>query len=526
MPTIHLCFPGGRYHATPWGHHVNEGLVEWPPSPWRLLRALLATGYTRLGWRDVPATGVSLLEKLAGILPRFTLPAATMAHSRHYMPAPPAKPTLVFDTWAHVGDGELAVNWPAQLNADERHLLGHLVSELAYLGRSESWVVGRVSDDDSNISGSRSYPDEDGESPGPGWEQVALLAPEVPATYTGWREARLEEQASVVEVNSKGKKLTAKAREKARAKIAAPYPLDLVGCLGVDTAWLQGHGWSQPPGSRRVLYWRRADALEVGVVQAPSVGVKRPVVSSVLFALATPSRGTSALPPVVRTFPQARLLHCAIASWCDALQVSSDATRALLGKVDGKRIDSNHQHAHLLPLDLDDDRHLDHILVWSPAGLDAEAQRALRGVRKTYMKGGAGELQVTLVGLGAPADLIASSGPLASLRRSVGVGSTWESATPFLPPRYVKPRGRNTLLGQVEAELTSRGLRAREVVVLDREAHLARRFRHFVIRDDRSRPPGDVGVALRIVLEAPHAGPLCLGFGSHYGLGRFELADS
>ena len=46
MPTLQLRFPGGRYHATPWGHHVNEGLIEWPPSPWRLLRALIACGFS------------------------------------------------------------------------------------------------------------------------------------------------------------------------------------------------------------------------------------------------------------------------------------------------------------------------------------------------------------------------------------------------------------------------------------------------------------------------------------------------
>src|SRR5690606_34470106 len=39
MPTVLVEFPGGRYHAPPWGHHVNEGQIEWPPCPWRLLRA-------------------------------------------------------------------------------------------------------------------------------------------------------------------------------------------------------------------------------------------------------------------------------------------------------------------------------------------------------------------------------------------------------------------------------------------------------------------------------------------------------
>lgn len=525
MPTIQLRFPGGRYHATPWGHHVNEGLVEWPPSPWRLLRALLATGHTRLGWRDVPTVGVSLLEKLAEALPRYRLPTASTGHSRHYMPAP-VKTTLVFDTWAHVGDGVLTITWPIELTASEHDLLGRLVGELGYLGRSESWVVGKLRDDERDQRGSESYADLGEESPGPGWEQVALLAPEPPTTYSRWREARLQERMSAaVQAPSRGKKLTRKALEKEQARIAAPFPSDLLGCLGVDTAWLQSHGWSQPPGSRRVLYWRRTDALEVGI-QAPRTVSKAPSVSCVLFAMATASRGTSALPPVVRTFPQARLLHRALASSCDALQASSQATRSLLGTVDRRRQDTNHQHAHVLPLDLDGDGRLEHILVWAPAGFDADAQRVLRGVRKTYMKGGAGELQVTVVGLGALSDLAPLEGALAPIRRTTGAGTTWESATPFLPPRFLKPRGKNTLLGQLEAELETRGLRAREVTVLDREAHLARRFRHFVVHDDRTRPPSEFGFAVKVVLESPHSGPLCLGFGSHYGLGRFELVDA
>ena len=42
----------GRYHANPWDRAVNEGASEWPPSPWRILRALVATWYTR--WPDLP----------------------------------------------------------------------------------------------------------------------------------------------------------------------------------------------------------------------------------------------------------------------------------------------------------------------------------------------------------------------------------------------------------------------------------------------------------------------------------------
>ena len=48
MPTtLVLTFPWGRYHANPWGRHVNEGAVELPPSPWRLLRAVRDVAHPR-----------------------------------------------------------------------------------------------------------------------------------------------------------------------------------------------------------------------------------------------------------------------------------------------------------------------------------------------------------------------------------------------------------------------------------------------------------------------------------------------
>ena len=42
MIALRLRFPAGRYHATPWGRHVNEAALAWPPEPLRMLRALIA----------------------------------------------------------------------------------------------------------------------------------------------------------------------------------------------------------------------------------------------------------------------------------------------------------------------------------------------------------------------------------------------------------------------------------------------------------------------------------------------------
>src|SRR5580704_686109 len=84
MTVLELKFLAGRYHATPWGRHVNEGVVEWPPSPWRLLRALVAV------WRrtcpEVPEPQVKRILAALAQPPRFSLPPNTVAHTRHYMP--------------------------------------------------------------------------------------------------------------------------------------------------------------------------------------------------------------------------------------------------------------------------------------------------------------------------------------------------------------------------------------------------------------------------------------------------------
>jgi CRISPR-associated protein Csb2 len=53
--TISMRFLTGRAHLHPWQTHHSEGRVEWPPSPWRLLRALVAVagrGLTTLPFPD------------------------------------------------------------------------------------------------------------------------------------------------------------------------------------------------------------------------------------------------------------------------------------------------------------------------------------------------------------------------------------------------------------------------------------------------------------------------------------------
>jgi CRISPR-associated protein Csb2 len=532
MPTLLLRFPGGRYHATPWGHHVNEGLVEWPPSPWRILRALLAAGYSALGWSTPPPEARALVEALAGTLPRYRVPPASLAHSRHYMPLGTLdkgreRTTLVLDTWANVGAGAVAVRWDCPLDAASMTLLGALASALGYLGRSESWVeAAAVGDDASLPEGDDVAPHLEGETSDALTELVPLMAPVPAGEYAAWRRGALEEALREIPAAS-GKTKPAKKLLDARAKAEAPYPADLLDCLQRDTSWWKGQGWSRPPGSRRVLYRRRREALRVGVPAAPKAP-EPPRVEAMLLALTTPSGRTSSLPARARALAQGELLHRALVS-CAGRGERVECPELTGRDPEGRPLEG-HRHAHLLSLDLDQDRRLDHVLVHAPMGLGARAQEAVRAVRRTFTKGGAGELTVAVAGWGRTDDLRGLTGPLGAGMEGFlaprGGARVWRSFTPFVAPRHLKRRGRNSLEGQVLAELAARGLPPAAVELLPWDERTLD-LRHAVRVRSRGGPPPprDAGLALRLRFERPAAGPIAIGYGSHFGLGVFVVED-
>lgn len=544
--TIKLTFPGRRYHATPWGHHVNEGLVEWPPSPWRLLRALLATGYAKLHWPAVgpPAQAVSLIEKLSGVLPTYRLPSAVGTHSRHYMPMARfdkgrEQTTLVLDTWAHIDEDWLGIHWDVELNEQETTLLGLLVKEVGYLGRSESWVEGELVQDQT--------PDRFRVAPGerpvePGWEQVALLAPERPGLYGTWREASLlREQAKLPKENAKGKALSKAQLAKQNEKLELAYPKGIIACLQVDTRFLQELGWSQPPGTRKVFYWRPTDALG----SSPALTRRRPELKSqaefILLALAPESNNRGNLPSVVRTLPQGELLHRAILS----KYPEGNVPAVFSGRDESGhplRSELAHRHAHVLHLDLDGDQHLDHVLLWAPMGFDSDAQAAVRKVRHEVAKKAKQPHRVAVAAIGGRLDMLQIKpgvDPKLTERLQGVLGGErgskeWVSATPFVPPRFLKRVGKNSLEGQIQAELAARGLPEPvniEILESNRaagdDAELARKGRHFIRRRSRAgaAPPVDCGFMVRLTFAEPVRGPIVLGYGCHFGLGLMAGSD-
>jgi CRISPR-associated protein Csb2 len=180
-------------------------------------------------------------------------------------------------------------------------------------------------------------------------------------------------------------------------------------------------------------------------------------------------------------------------------------------------------------VDLDGDGRIDHLIIHAKMGLRETAQEAIRTLRRAWRKGSGDELQLAVAECGDLGSLRMLPAPLYhQIKRLLGPAEgarVWESATPFVPPRFIKRTGRNTLLGQVNAELGSRGLPALQT--FEFLPALTRKLRHHVRRRNHGGIPPlcDIGYGLRITLSEAIDGPLTLGYAAHFGLGMFHAVD-
>jgi CRISPR-associated protein Csb2 len=259
----------------------------------------------------------------------------------------------------------------------------------------------------------------------------------------------------------------------------------------------------------------------------------------------------------------------------DTLPVAEDARRNLMGifgrlfqNPDGSKSTSpvfsgkdaegrareGHQHAYYLPTDEDGDGRLDHLTVFAQEGFAERELRVLdrlREIKNRERESSGHPLRVLLLGLGRLDDY--QTGPLRA-------GREWLSATPFIAPRYPKPRGtkcdapellhspREFLIATLREELARLFARRPELSawrleeveigpLLDESGNFRiarssgefgwrpiefKRFRQKRSDDGGRRAAG----TFRLVFPHTIYGPIALGHSSHFGLGLFVPAES
>lgn len=538
MQIIEVQFPARRYHATPWDAHVNEGRVEWPPCPWRIVRALLAVGYNKLGWHDQPTeTAVSLIEKLATDAPQYVLPQSTQAHTRHYMPYTEGKnekKTKVFDTFVKFAsdDASMLIRYDMEFESEEKNLLGEMVEGLAYLGRAESWVDARLLQEDELVI----MTDHD-------WITVAdsdsanrtrLLAPMTAESFLSWREAEVKTASTLAESQaeqvaaSKDKKLTNAQRKKAINRAADAYPPDFVAVLQQSNATWQKAGWPRPPGSRWVDYALPDDLFDRQPLTPTPVNRPFTKPTAILLAIDGEGKRGTLRPPMHRALPLMELLHSEAIRYATRV-LNLGHLPELTGKdADGNAFQGNHSHSHWLPLSLFGKGKIDHVLISATGGFSHESVQAISAIRWAYAKE-IRKLSVNMVGQGDLHSIFHQLNASPQIRPDaltiLKPSESFVSATPLVLRKYLSPRGKKTLEGQIREELLERGYP--EPVSIERfsdQEMVKRKLKGYLLRRQprKQQPPFERSWGVRIQFNqlVCHC-PITLGYASHFGLGMF-----
>ncbi len=493
MLTIKFRFTANRYHATQWGRQVNEGVPEWPPSPWRILRGLVAT-WKRTLPELAPDRVVPILDALASGMPKYHLPPASTGHTRHYMPIIESgreKTTLVFDSFVAVKpNAPLFATWPeVELDPSQQADLNNILRNMPYLGRAESWVDAEIA---SNPPEENSFALEPRVLPEGKWDIVNALVPR--------------------------------------------HPIKLKDLM-VEIDEMRGGGSMEPVGAQWWPYLRKRDCFtrfrDKPKDKEPEARGEGATV--VRFALAG-----RVLPMALDTLRWGELARWSAMSMYG--RQNKKGKSATLSGRDGESGNplEGHRHAFYLPTDEDGDGRLDHLTVWAPGRLDASEFRAVVSVDALNPRRGREPLQLVYQGHGRAEDFVGVSPLFCRSNR-------WRSLTPYVLPRHVKFRGPRDGNGskrmvdspqeQIKREASLRFSQGQSRISAQFEKDprikippitgASNGFRPFDFHTHKKSGGGSSGGGVfnfTLEFDEEVSGPVVLGFGCHYGLGLFVPA--
>lgn len=468
MITLRLDFERKKYHATEWGRNVNEGFVDWPPSPWRLLRAIISSWKTY--HQDIPEDAMwPILYAMLSSRVSFKLPPAREAHTRHYVPlastnakTKDAKKEKILDTFIIVGDEPVFAIWEdAELDKAQREKLLGILDSIRYIGRSESLC------------------------------SVVLVNGEITPNCTPMNGLGAKVDVEITDVLMPKKNASLKE-------------------LCMTTSKLKSDRRIYPTETEIVPYIRPSGCLSA--IPATPAHTLPPRVTAVRYAITGKPR-----PLVTDTVTMGDSFKRAAMSVYGRLNAGG-MSPVLSGRQngDGNIMLDNHSHAFFLPTDEDNDGRLDHMTAAVSAGHSFEPDVTAALVKIKRIQHGSSTLQITYLAH----DGLESFKAAPTLQRA----SRWISDTPYIPNRHAKRSGNGIKDGpvdQIRREAAMRGLpHIKHIKISTNKMHgfLPLQFKKY-----RKKGLQVCGGAyfVRIEFEEKVRGPISFGYASHFGLGMF-----
>ncbi|NKC17094.1 MAG: type I-U CRISPR-associated protein Cas5/Cas6 [Gammaproteobacteria bacterium] len=508
-------FPLGRFHANPWRvFPFEDPHGEWPPSPWRLLRAILARSHQLERERDVQCqawrdalVGAFCTSSFSWHLPPFSWRGPGL---RQYQPA-------TFE-WDPPGRTKKVKGQPVSIPG-ERTYRSTLVQD-------NFWVVGSskaVSD-----TGIVWWIVE-----GDAWskEHFGLLdACLERMTYFGRAEAiteiqRVEKLPNDTDINCVLEQMPSSGSVPVLVPTVDATPVQ-VQAVTDDPSIVNS---TVPPGARWLHAKRPVKPL--AKLPRPRPRIRKPA-RLVQFAI-----GTRVSPPpnsiVVMTqrFRGRVIREFLEGSWQRANAAQREAARLLSGKeADGSPLrDHRHSHARFGILFDQETGKAARLLVWREQPFTDEEQRAILNAGEqelplSFAKAGVRDpWTIRLVPLDWQEPPPAGFGDQARGR--------WKTVTPYVPPRHVYDRKGRTKPGespeeQLCLELARQGYDTTDVTIRvdDQSAEWTRVHRPRRHQDEPTNTERR-GYQASLTFATPVRGPISLGHSSHFGLGLFAALD-
>lgn len=491
MLTIEMTFPTGRFHATPWGRHVNEGAPEWPPSPYRLIRAIYdAWKRKRPEWPEERVE--PLLRAIASSSPRFRLPPASVSHTRSFLSENTMLVTdrkLVFDGFVVLSpQSSVLIGWPeVRLESGAAADLDELLRLINFFGRSESWVKARVLSGIAEVEWN-CFPAS--EAPERQAFEITRVACAIPADAYA---ARPYEDETI----------SGKGKHRKQEMTILPW----MQALAWSTSHLLESLRSDPPAFQSLPYVRPARCFENTPVRA--LATRERQINAVLYALES-----KVLPQAITTLEVAERVRTKLMGIHK--RIVGDE-KLVSPKFSGKDAAGNpqtgHRHTYILPFDKDRDGRLDHLLVYCSEAFDQSEIAALDKMNSLWQPDGRPDIHCLPLVLGQMKDIFEEC-------------TCVISATPFVPPRhYRKGRGEfgEWLIEQIRLECNYHNLPPPSQVRILPELLLAggRHFRWLEFRRNRKGDNPQIGYGFEMEFSQPVTAPFAVGYGCHFGLGLF-----
>jgi CRISPR-associated protein Csb2 len=503
MLMLRLSFPWGRYYAHPWGQNparITE--AEWPPSPWRLLRAIAAAWFQANPGREASPELSQTLETLGRELPVFALPKVSFSRTIHYQPYfkkdKDANARAKYQRARHenhfvaVG-GDVLIRWSLNGVSETiahtvRSLVGSIAGRISYFGRAESVCEVEVVDASSDNRPVAEVAMQTGNPT----RQIGAAFRDVfcsnPITFqaTDLWQRRADSAGSG----------TAR-KHLVQALLDAPQPLP------DGAAWFS---YRMPAGWPERWIVRHAQPAKRKVTSRRVVA--RFLEFSLQCRIPVPTKFTVSIAELFRT---------------EALRNHRLPSFALSGHDRPRGYETGHHHAFYLPIPESSGQYLSRLRVWCPFGFTQQEVDALMGVGPLRWAGGRFPARPVLLRL--QRDL--------PERRASRV---WRSVTPFVPPRYWyrkkfaegRVREPDCPENQMRTSLSENGTdptdaRISGVVIANSNWDISKVHLHSEVQNE---PHHRVGVYLELAFPAPVALPFpSYGHSAHFGLGQFESLD-